>query len=265
VLFRSSAALRHVYPQLVTHAIQRVSSRDVMRFLGKKVVPVTKTNPLGIHGNFQGEVITDLGERCEGVRIKHRVNGNWVKMYDKQGSVLRVETVINDGRDLRVFRRAEGDTQSPKRWHRLRKGIADARRRAVLSQQANTRYLDTLAAVEVHQPLATMSCALCRRVRWQGRSVRALNPLNASDGALLTAIYRGDFVLTGFRNRDLQQLRIGSTASAVTRQLRLLRAHGLIRKVPRTHRYLLTDRGRVVIAALLAARRADIATLAKAA
>jgi len=65
VLFRSSAALRHVYPQLVTHAIQRVSSRDVMRFLGKKVVPVTKTNPLGIHGNFQGEVITDLGERGE--------------------------------------------------------------------------------------------------------------------------------------------------------------------------------------------------------
>jgi hypothetical protein len=265
VLFRSPAVLGALYPLLVTHAMQHVGSRDVMRFLGKRVTPVTPAKPLGIHGHFQGEVVTDLVQRREGVRVKHRVNGNWVKMYDKQGSVLRVETVINDGRDLRVFRRPEGDPKSPKRWCRLRKGIADARRRAVLSQQANTRYLDTLAAVDVHEPLATASRALCRRVRWQGRSVRALNPLSAIDGALLTAIYRGEFVLTGFRNRDLRELRTARTASAVTRQLRLLRAHGLIRKVSHTHRYLLTARARVTIAALLAARQADTATLSKAA
>src|SRR5439155_20415721 len=245
--------------------MQHVGSRDVMRFLSKPVMPVTTGTPLGIHGNFQGEVVTDLTKRREGVRIKHRVNGNWVKSYDKQGSLLRVGTVINATRDLRVFRRPEGDPQSPRRWHRLRKGIADVRRRAVLSQQANARYLDTLAAVEMHEPLATASRTLCRRVRWQGRSVRALNPLSAIDGALLTAIYRGEFVLTGFRNRDLRELRTARTASAVTRQFRLLRAHGLIRKMSHTHRYLLTDRGRVIIAALLAARQADTATLTKAA
>ena len=247
VLFRSPTALARLYPQLVAHGMQHLGSREVMRFLNKPLPRV------GIHGNFKGEVVTDLAERPEGVRIKHRVNGNWIKMYDKQGSVLRVETVINDARDLRVFRRAEGNAQSPKRWRRMRKGVADARRRAVLSQQANMRYLDTMAAVDVHEPLGTLSRAVCRRVRWQGRSARALNPLSAADGALLAAIYRGEFLIVGFRNRDLRELHTASTAAAVTRQVRLLRAHGLVRKVSHTHRYTLTARGRVIVAALLAA------------
>jgi hypothetical protein len=54
-------------------------------------------------------------------------------------------------------------------------------------------------------------------------------------------------------------------AGRVTRQLRLLRAHGLLQKVPHTHRYQVTAAGRPIITALLTARQTPIAQLAKAA
>ena len=268
VLFKAARRLDALYPPLVAHAMTQLGSRDVMRFLGKRVPAV------GIDGCFRGEVVSDVVARPEGVRVKHRVNGNAVKMYNKQGSVLRVETVINTARDLKVYRPKEGDPGGEKTWRYLRKGIADTWRRAELSQQANERYLAALAAVAEPTPLGTLSQPLCRRVRYQGQPLRALNPLAADDAALLAIVYRGEFVISGLRNRDVRRLLYPGTsdlptrrrrAAQVTRQLRLLRGHGLLRKVPHTHRYLLTAKGRVVVAALLAARQADTATLAAAA
>lgn len=268
VLFADAARLDGLYPALVAHSLTRLGSRDVMRFLGKRVPAV------GIDGHFRGEVVSDLAARPEGVRVKHRVNGNAVKMYNKQGSVLRVETVINQARDLRVYRPKEGEPDGDKQWRYLRKGVADVWRRAELSQQANERYLAALAAATEPTPLGAVSAPLCRRVRYHGQPVRALNPLAAADAALLAVVYRGEFVITGLRNRDVRQLLYPGVrtatarrqhASRVTRQLRLLRGHGLLRKVAHTHRYLLTAKGRSVIAALLAARQADTATLAAAA
>ena len=95
--------------------------------------------------------------------------------------------------------------------------------------------------------------------------MRALNPLAADDAALLEAISRHEFLINGLRNRDLRRILFGGAApiharkhaAAVTRKLRLLRAHGLIEKVPKTHRYLVTDHGRKSITATLAARNAN--------
>ena len=268
VLFTDARRLDALYPPLVAHGLTRLGSRDVMRFLGKRVPAV------GVDGHFQGEVVTDLVARPEGMRVKHRVNGNAVKMYNKQGSVLRVETVINQARDLTVYRPKEGEPDGEKDWRYLRKGVADVWRRAELSQQANERYLAALAAATEPTPLGTLSQPLCRRVRYRGQAVRALNPLAADDAALLAVVYRGEFVITGLRNRDVRRLLYPGAADPltrrrragqVTRQLRLLRGHGLLRKVAHTHRYQLTPKGRVVVAALLAARQADTATLAAAA
>ncbi|MDE2143789.1 MAG: hypothetical protein KGJ84_15380, partial [Elusimicrobia bacterium] len=102
VMFRSSSALAGIYPSLVRHGMTTFSSPDVMRFLGGKV-----------HGSFKGEIISDFKNRPEGVRIKHRVGRNSVKLYDEQGSVLRVETTINDPAGMKVFRPKEGDADGP--------------------------------------------------------------------------------------------------------------------------------------------------------
>jgi hypothetical protein len=261
VVFRSREALTAVYPSLVRHGIETFSSSDVMRFLGR---PTPASGH--VHGRFLGEVVSDVRRRPEGVRIKHRLNANSIKMYDKQGSVLRVETTINDARDIKVYRAAEGDSEGPKAWRRLRKGVSDLHRRSQVSQAANERYLDALSAANQATPLGELAEHVTRRVTWQGRPVRGLNPLASQDAVLLTAVSRGEFSINGFRNRDLRAILFQassspterrSQASRITRQLRMLRAHGLIKKVPKTHRYVLTDRGRTTIIALLTARKAD--------
>lgn len=271
VLFRSPRALSALSPRLVRHGMEAFSSREVMRFLGRKV-----PTQAGVHGNFLGEVQSDLVARPEGLRLKHRLGHNSIKMYDKQGSVLRVETTINDARDMKVYRTKEGpdgDVPKTRAWRRLRKGVADLPRRAEISQAANERYLDALAAAESSTPLGQLAEPLCRRRQGQGRSVRALNPFSPDDAQLLTAIARGEFLINGFRNRDLRPLLFGTASTdpqlvrrqsaAVTRKLRLLRAHGLIKKVPKTQRYVLTVPGTLIVNALIAAQKTAANTFTK--
>ena len=267
-LFRRHEDLARLYPRLIERAMTSLGSRQVMRFLGRRM-------PAEGYGRFTGEVLTDLRERPQGIRVKHWVNRNSVKMYDKQGSVLRVETTINDAGDIKVYRSKEGDSDGPKSWRNLRKGIADLHRRTQVSQQANQRYVQALTDVDENQRLGEVGQELCRRVQWKGRAVRGLNPLAPDDVALLEAVNQGQYALHGFRNADIRQILYGQSppdtkhlrrqSAAVTRKFRLLRAHGLIRKLPHTHRYMVTEKGRPQITLLLLARQADAQRLCSAA
>ena len=269
VMFRDAPTLARLYPHLIRHATTHLGSREVLRFLGRKV-PAQG----GVNGHFAGEVVSDLRQRPEGLRIKHRVNANSIKMYDKQGSVLRIETTLNDPADVRVFRPREGDRHRWASWRPLRRGVADTHRRAQVCQAANERYLGSLATVQTSTPLGELTADLCQPARWKKHRLRALNPLAPADAKLLAAVGRGEFLINGFRNRDLRPILFPAPAdpatarrqsAAVTGKLRLLRGHGLIRKVSRTHRYLLTSKGQRCLTALLAAQAADVAKLTEAA
>src|SRR5919197_4117068 len=152
----------------------------------------------------------------------------------------------------------------------MRKGIADLHRLAELSDRATDRYMDALAQVDQSSTVQQLVGQLSQRKQWQGQWVRGLQPFG-KDNSLLLAVNRGEFILQGVRNRDLQRLLFsGAAASAsqqrrrgawVSRQLRLLRAHGVIRKVPRTHRYQVTESGRTILAALFAAWHAQVSQL----
>ncbi len=265
VMFKEPARLASLYPRLTQHALLSFGSRDVLRFLGRKV-------PLSGKSRFGGEVLSDLQSRPEGLRVKHRVGRNSLKMYDKFGRGLRVETTINECEDFQVYRRPEGQPKQARAWRSLRRGLADLPRRAQISRAANTRYLHALAAVEETQPLNQLVEGLCGPVRYKGRRWRALNPWSAQDGALLEAINRGEVALNGLRNRDLRAVLYPRPASPqeqrrqaarISRRLALLRAHGILKKVPHSHRYHLTQRGRVIVTALLTARKASIQQLEK--
>jgi len=107
-------------------------------------------------------------------------------------------------------------------------------------------------------------------VTFHGRRLRALHPFDEQDRLLLESVNRGEFTINGFRNKDLQTLLFPTAATtapqsrrrsaAVSRKLRLLRAHHLIRKISRTHRYQLTALGRQIIVAVLAASSATVNT-----
>lgn len=268
VMFRSPRDLAERYPSLVRHAMTTFGSREVMRFLGRTRLPARG----GVDVRFNGQVASDLAERPEGLRIKHRVNGNSIKMYDKQGSVLRIETTINDARDLSVYRTSESDPQGEKKWRRLRQGVVDLPRRAEISQAANTRYLAALAEADAGTPLGKTADAIRRPVIRSTRRFRGLNPLSGADALLAQGLLRGEFALCGLRNRDIRRLLYPGKSSAedqrrqaaqVSRLLRLFREHGLIYKIKGTHRYQLTAQGRRILPAFIAARNASTEQLNK--
>ena len=256
LLFKDARSLAALYPQFLHHGISSFASPDVLRFLGQR-------RPT----RSQGQVTSTLKQRPEGVRIRHSVNANSIKLYDKQSLILRVETTINDPKQFKVYRASEKDPEQVLKWLPLRFGVADLWRRAQVSQAANRRYLEALASTTGRTPLCREARGVCQAIVLKGQRYRALNPWTQEDGALLEAINRGEFRLNGLRNRDLRALLYPKTtnpkhqhrqAAAITRPLALLRAHGILQKVSATHRYQLTKTGQRIVTALLAARHCDV-------
>ncbi len=270
VVFRDTAALQRLYPLWVHHGMTSFSSPDVMRFLGRRI-PLSGNVPQ----RFAAELTSDVKRRQEGVRIKHRLGGNSIKLYDKAftvvGNVLRGETTIHNVEDFRVYRPKEGGLEQDLAWRPMRRGIADLHRRAEVSQKANHRYFTALACVDDSATVKELTDSLAQPTTWNGKRVRALRPWASDDIALLEAVNRGEFTINGLRNRNLQALLFSAPAgsekekrrrsAAISRKLRLLRAHGLLQKVQRTHRYQVTTAARKAITALLTARQATLAQL----
>ncbi len=260
VMFRDAQALARVYPALVDHAIQRFDSRDVLRFLGRRT-----------NSRFNGEVSTSRITRCEGVRVKHWLEENSIKMYDKQGSVLRVETTINNARRFKVRKMTVWKGVRRMRWIPMRHAVADLARRVEISRAANARYLEALAVVQEPSPARELLDGVSRPVTKDKRPYRALRPVSPQEAAVFQVVLGGQFLLKGFTNRDLRErLAVHQTADArkrrqesgrITRRLRLLRAHGLIRKVSGTRYYRVTPKGQRTMTAALKLRDADVAKL----
>jgi hypothetical protein len=263
LMFKSAEELSRLMPRLVQLSLTSLGCGSVLRFLGRPVPKSSQPQP-----RFKGEVGTDYVRRPEGVRVGFRVNRNMLKFYDKQASVLRVETMIADARDMKSYRAKECDPDGPKGWYPMKKGVSDLPRRTQVSQKSNERCLEALATVSSDRTLGELTMEVCRGKKWEGRSVRALNLLAEKDLRLLRAVGQGEFLLNGLRNRDIRALMFDRDAKtdeeakqqsgAVTRMLRLLRAHGIIRKVPSTHRYQVTEEGRELIAGLTTAYDANL-------
>jgi hypothetical protein len=269
IAFRCEADLAAFYPQFVQHAYATLQGKNLLRFMGYRVRQDGKPSV-----DLSGEVITKIEDLVEGTRVKFEIVTNLLKMYDKFGGILRLENLLRDVRHFKVLRRPEGVEEGPLQYLRMRKGVADLHGRAEAGAKINERLASSLATVADKTSLADLTKDLGKRQPWKGRSVRALNPLAAEDAALLKAVSRGEFAISGFRNGDIRKLLNGAAedgveqkrqAAKVTRQLRMLRGHGLIQKISKTHRYQLTEKGRRNLSALLAARNANTEQLLQAA
>ena len=262
IMFKSKEALDALYPSFVHHAMRVSDSNSVMKYLGKR----------GLVGTGPDEVISDYRRRYEGIRVKHSVNYNSVKMYNKSGSILRIETTINNTRDFKVFRRPNDDEGKPASWQKMRKGVSDLHRRCEVSQQCNNRYGDALAAAKVEETLKEVVAGACNKVVNEGKRYRGLNPWQQEDYRMLVFLAKGENAINGFRNHDLRMWLYPESEEAdkdqqkkysgrTTRRIKLLRTHGLIRKVPKANRYVLTEKGQKFSCALLTASALDIKAL----
>jgi hypothetical protein len=254
LLFRSNAELAKVYPQLLEHALLNFSAEDILKFLGRKLDP-----------RFQGEVLTDLKKgRHPGARIKHRMKNNWLKMYDKFGQILRIETVINQPREFKVRRARQRNGTRQMLWCPMNKGVANFYHYHAVARQSNERYLDALAT-------AAMPCATVKQLdklhkpaRFGNRRRRALNVLSAADQRLFLAVLRGDHCVNGFRNVDVAKVLFPTPANSVrerrrrstqvSRKLQLLRAHRLIAPIRSSYRYRITRTGQTLMNSAITVR-----------
>jgi hypothetical protein len=261
IMFRDARSLAEIYPRLTEHAWRCLAARDVLRFLGRRT-----------NSRFSGEVTSKVSERPEGVCVKHRVEENSIKMYDKQGSVLRIETTINDPRRFKVRRTATRKGRRVGQWVPMRKGLADLPRRVEVSRAANERYLEALAEATLSARSCDVLDPVSRRVTHKGRPHRAMRPLSADEAAVFQAVLHGEHAVQGFRNRDIRRAlrwdahRDAKTqrqvAARTTRLFALLRAHGLIAKVSPTSYYRVTTKGHRVMTTALKLRQVNLHALA---
>jgi hypothetical protein len=254
VLFKGRPALADLYPRLLDHACLNLSAQDILTFLGRR-----------LHPRFDGEVLTDCKkDRWPGARVKHRVKNNWLKMYDKFGQVLRIETVINNPREFQVRRRVQGQGRSRMAWCPMNKGVANFYHYHEVARAANDRYLNALAVVDRPQASLKVLDRVNKPARLGPRRRRGLNLLRHAEQELFRAVLRGEHHINGFRNRDVQAVLFPKRVqddceqrrrtAHVSRQLHLLRAHGLIAKIPHSHRYRVTAKGEVLMSAAVYAR-----------
>lgn len=270
VVFREGEFLRRLMPRLVRHGLLNHNSSDVLRFFGKRV------NLSGeIPARFQGTVKSDWKRRQEGERVKFSMNGNSAKFYDKSytpcGSVFRAaETTVVNVKDFRAYRPKEGGDEKDLQWRPMRKGIADLHRRTEVSQATNDRLMNALASVDDTRSVEELTSKIQKQARMGERSIRGLRPWG-EDRELLAAIHQGEFVINGFRNghvqgllyRDSDTTKRQKQSACVSRKLRMLRAHGVIQRVNRTHRYQLTETGRAMIVAVLTTAQTTVSQLTR--
>jgi len=250
VVFASRGKLAGLYHRLLDYAAVSLGAQDILTFLGRK-----------LHGNFQGEVLTDCKkDRAPGARIKHRMKNNWLKMYDKFGQVLRVETVINDPREFRVRRWRERNGITQMAWCPMNKGVASFYQFERTCRTANERYLEALAVVDDPAPSYQQVGRLARRKVVRQRSYAGFNPASQDDVRLFQAVLHGDHLLRGFYNRDIRR-RLGLDdrqpsllrrfAARVGRLLKRLHVRGLIARIQHTRRWRITQLGQKLLGAIV--------------
>jgi hypothetical protein len=262
ILFKSRQHISELYPELLSHGTLCFGAKEVMNFLGRK-----------LYGTFQGEIVsnlTDFSGRIPGCRIKHQVKENWLKMYDKAGLVLRVETVINNPEEFKVRKKVLRKGESKLEWVAMRKGVGYLFRYQQVSLQANSRYLEALAVVvDPTEAKHDLDRVTTRKQDAAGRGCSAFNPLARRDMELFQSVMDGDHCIRGFNNRDIRT-RLAATphltkcrkdskkeSAKISRILRRFRAHGLIAKIPRSRRWRVTVYGRRVMGTALYLRNHD--------
>jgi DNA-binding MarR family transcriptional regulator len=242
LVFKRRADLADLYQPLIRHALLSVRAEDVAFILGRGM-PKT------------GELISDVSKRHGFVRIKHRMEWASVKVYDKFGLVLRIETSTNDPSYFTHGRKVH------QRDGQIRFKIAKVRRSIysldVLRQKlgaANGRYLEFLSTLELPLEGARRLKQLAEPVRQNDRPYRGFNLFAGPDLELFELLARGEFAINGFRNKDLRRHLAMKTAAA-SRCLRRFVVHDLIRKLPGTFKYFLTAEGRRAIVCALALKQ----------
>jgi hypothetical protein len=245
LMFKSQSTLQTIYPHLLETLIQAVKPADIATFLGRK-----------LHGNYQDQMGNRFNKRWLGTRLKHQMGPVTIKMYDKFNIVLRIETTVNNVSFFQQYRQVQHrDGSTSTRYAPMKKTIYSLPALAEILQTVNNRYLKFLSAIDTPDAgvkklqRLTQTCHDDKNRRYKG-----FNLLDEEDASLFRLLLAGQFVIQGFSNKALRQHLTNKNSGQITRLLKRLRVHGLIKRVGKRYRYYLTDFGRQVAALTLKLR-----------
>jgi len=241
VVFKRQADLGPLYETLSRTAIHAVKPGQVATFLGRKV-----------NGNYEGEIGNDFHTRIEGTRIKHQMGPVSIKMYDKLGVILRIETTTNDVSFFKHHRRVEHREGT---WDMkvapVKKSIYSLPALAELMEAANRRYLEFISAVEDCTAGIQNLEKISKPADDGERTYRGFRFFDEEDQQLFEALARGEFNIHGFKNCLLRVALLGKSGPQISRIIKRLHMHGLIKRVRGTYRYYLTLLGKKVVTTAL--------------
>lgn len=241
IIFKDQKALHPVYDNILKTAIYAIESDDISKFLGKK-----------LHKNFAGEIGSNISNRIEGRRIKHVMKKSSIKMYDKFGKILRIETTSNDISSFKHFRKVEKRNGGIEIKNApMKKTIYSLGAVLDLFKSSNKRYLQYISAMGDTSEGAKKLGTISMKVTEKNRSYRGFNFFDKNDERLFKVIIGGEFIINGMTNKDIRLKLNGKSTSQISRLLKSLRLHGIIKKVNNCYKYYLTNYGRKMIIAAL--------------
>jgi hypothetical protein len=246
--FRSTTTLSPLYEQLIRETVLSVKAEQIATFLGRQITPL-----------LAREIGSQFSTRIEGTCVKHRFGKCSIKMYDKCGVVLRIETTTNDVSFFKHHRKVEHRNGPPTR------GIAPVKKtiysliglREILLG-CNRRYLAHLSALDDFSAGVRALGRLTRPREVDGKTVKGINFFEPGDSALLHALQNPRVNIAGIRRAELLPNLEMFSPDRLSRQLRRLLDIGVIKRITGTYRYYLTKAGRAAIAAAERLKQATI-------
>jgi len=253
--------------QLLRHAFISGTSDRVLRYMGKPVradgQPHWAANP---------ELISRVNLWHDGARIRHWVNKNSLKFYNEQ-NVLRFEFTMNNPTRFRVHRTVSGGSSDVKKFLPMRKGIADIVIRTQVCSDRIKNLTEQVASLEEEDvTVGEILSKVTKAVTSGDKRFRGLD-VTGKDLPLLQAVADPKYNADAITNKLLQSALDNSPwanglggcklSARIGRHLRLLREHGIIKKLPRQHKYILTAKGRALTTALYQFMGANIRDLSK--
>lgn len=236
IVFKKQEYLQSIYSELTATAIHTVKPDNIATFLGHKVDP-----------KYQGEIGNNYNIRIEGSRIKHSMGKSSIKMYDKFSKILRIETTTNDVSFFKHYREVEHrDGTKSMNFAPLKKNIYSLTLLALLFKASNKRYLEFISAFDNKEAGRKRLNKITKSKQDNNRNYRGFNMFSDADLSLLLTVLRGEYNISGFRNKDIR-LKLPFNSSKVSRLIKRLKVFKLIKKAGKTYKYYLTKLGKELV------------------
>jgi len=248
IIFKEKSYLGAIYEPLIRTAIHSVKPENIATFLGRK-----------LHPAYQGEMGNNFNTRIMGTRIKHQMGASSLKMYDKFGQVLRIETTTNDVSQFKCFRDVQHRDGSIERKNAsMKKGIYSMHLLSGLLKASNRRYVEFISNFDDVSVGISNLKKVAETVVTDNRTYKGFNFFAEDDVKLLVTLERGEFNISGFQNKTLHKFLADKSSGQISRILKRLNKHGIIKKIGKTYKYYLTRIGKAVIAAGLIVKEMSI-------